>query len=350
MKALVTGGAGFIGAHLVRRLAAEPRSEVEGVVVVDRLTYAGSRERIAGLGDARVRLIELDIVDAAALSGLFQAEEVGAVFHLAAESHVDRSIAGPGDFVRTNVLGTYSVLEAARRRWESLSGAARDVFRLVHVSTDEVFGTLEREEAPFRPDSPACPNNPYAATKAGADMLARAWERTYGLPVATVHPCNVYGPWQHPEKLIPRMILRALEGGRLPLYGRGDQRREWLYVEDACEGVLAAWRRGRPGERYLLGGTGDRANLDVAEAVLERVRRVPGRGKEASVEFVEDRPGHDARYALDAAGAREALDWNAATDWGEGLDRTVQWYVEHEQWAREMEWRAGRWGIGRLRR
>ncbi len=350
MKAAVTGGAGFIGAHLVRRLADEPRYGVGGIVVVDRLTYAGSRERIAGLGDERVRLVELDIVDAGALAGLFQAEEIGAVFHLAAESHVDRSIAGPGDFVRTNVLGTYSVLEAARRRWESLQGAARDEFRMVHVSTDEVFGALGEEEAPFRPDSPARPNNPYAATKAGGDMMVRAWGRTYGLPVATVHPCNVYGPWQHPEKFIPRLILRALEGGRLPVYGKGEQRREWLYVEDVCEGLLAAWLRGRPGERYLLGGTGDRANIQVAEALLDLVRRLSERGREAAVEFVQDRPRHDARYALDAARTREALEWTAATSWEEGLDRTVRWYVENEPWAREMEWRAGRWGIGRLRR
>jgi dTDP-glucose 4,6-dehydratase len=341
MNVVVTGGAGFLGGHLVRSLTEQQPESIDHVVVVDSLTYAGSRERLSGIREDRLQVVELDIRREEALADLFKEEDVEAVFHLAAESHVDRSIAGPADFVGTNVFGTYALLEAVRRRWERLRGPARDNFRLVHVSTDEVFGELSSAGQAFSAESPARPNSPYAATKASADMLVRAWARTYNVPVVTAHPCNVYGPWQHPEKFIPRMILSALEGGRLPVYGEGRQRREWLYAADLCEGLLAVWRRGEPGQRYLLGGTGDIANIDVARAVLERVLRFAGeRSRAASIEFLADRPGHDARYALDGTGARDQLGWTPKTGWEEGLDHTVRWYLNHEDWARGMEQRA----------
>ena len=329
---LVTGGAGFIGSAVVRKLIGESAASV---VVVDCLTYAGNLDSLAPVRqDARFHFERVDICDAPALRAVFDAFRPRAVIHLAAESHVDRSIDGPADFVRTNLLGTYTLLVEARRLWQDLSPEDRSRFRFLHVSTDEVFGSLDPgqladEASAFRP------NSPYAATKAGADHLVRAWHRTYGLPTLTTNCSNNYGPYQFPEKLIPLMILNALEGRQLPVYGTGENVRDWLHVDDHADALLAVLRDGVPGSTYCIGGHNEKRNIDVVRAVcsiLDELRPDPAGSYERLMAFVQDRPGHDLRYALDAGRMERELNWVPGRTFEQGLRSTVAWYLENRSW------------------
>jgi dTDP-glucose 4,6-dehydratase len=332
VSVLVTGGAGFIGSALVRKLVGE---RGVGVVNVDALTYAGNLDSVASVAAHPGYAFErVDVCDAGALRRVFAEHRPSAVVHLAAESHVDRSIDGPGDFVRTNVVGTFTLLEEARRHWSSLQGAERERFRFVHVSTDEVFGSLGpaglfTEESPYRPSSP------YSASKAGSDHLARAWHHTYGLPVVVTNCSNNYGPCQFPEKLIPHVILNALAGRPLPVYGRGENVRDWLFVEDHAEALVRVLEDGLPGETYAIGGSAERRNLDVVRgicALLDEMRPDPAGAHERLVAFVADRPGHDLRYAIDSSRITRELGWRPAESFETGLRRTVRWYLDNPGW------------------
>ncbi len=343
----MTGGAGFIGSAVVRRLVGDGYRRV---VTVDALTYAGHRESLAGAdGAPNHRFVQLDITDAAGVRSLFEEERPDAVLHLAAESHVDRSIDGPEAFVRTNVLGTQHLLDAARRHLATLDGSGRDAFRFLHVSTDEVYGSLAAEGA-FTESSPYRPRSPYAASKAGADHLARAYWHTYGLPVLVTNCSNNYGPYQYPEKLIPLTLLRALAGEPVPVYGDGTNVRDWLHVEDHVDGLLAVLGRGRPGETYLIGGSSERSNLQVVHAILDALADlVPAeRDYRDLIRFVPDRPGHDFRYAVDATRIRRELGWRPQQSFEEGITSTVKWYLEHGDWCTSVT--AGRYRLERLGR
>lgn len=325
---LVTGGAGFIGSAVVIELL---RRTTGPVVVLDLLTYAGGRDNLPD--DPRVQLVEGDIADAECVGRVFRHTAPGRVLHLAAESHVDRSIDGPMVFVRTNLQGTAVLLEAARGYWGGLEGAAREAFRFVHVSTDEVFGSLG-EEGAFDPETPYDPRSPYSASKAGSDHLARAWQHTFGFPVVVTNCSNNYGPRQHPEKLIPHMILRALAGEPLPVYGTGGNVRDWLHVDDHARGLVDAVLRGKPGATYLFGGRSERKNLEVVEALCRLLDvRFPERRPHANqITFVADRPGHDHRYAVDPSSAETGLGWQTRHDFESGLAATLDWYLAHEGW------------------
>ena len=341
---LVTGGAGFIGSAVVRRLVDEGRR----VVTVDKLTYAGS---LASLGDALHhplhRFEQVDVCDAEALRAVFARTSPAAVLHLAAESHVDRSIDAPAEFVRTNVLGTFTVLQESLRYWRALPPESAAGFRVVHVSTDEVYGELGADGR-FAEDSPYRPNSPYAASKAAGDHFARAWHRTYGLPVITTNCSNNYGPYQFPEKLIPLAIRSALAGRPVPVYGRGSNVRDWLYVDDHVRGLLLALERGEPGATYAFGGGEERTTLQMVHAVCALLDELAPRGRPYAelVTHVPDRPGHDFRYAIDARRASDALRWAPAETLGSGLRRTVAWYLEHEEWCERVT--AGRYAGERV--
>jgi dTDP-glucose 4,6-dehydratase len=330
---LVTGGAGFIGANFVLEWCAR---SAEPVVNLDKLTYAGNLANLEALRDnARHVFVQGDVCDRALLRDLFGRHHPRAVVHFAAESHVDRSILGPADFIQTNVLGTFSLLEEARGYWESLDRAKRNAFRFLHVSTDEVYGSLGPDDAPFTESTPFAPNSPYAASKAAADHLVRAWHHTYGLPTLITNCSNNYGPFQFPEKLIPLAIRNALAGERLPIYGDGGNLRDWLYVSDHCEAVRRVLEAGRPGETYNVGGGAEMRNIDVAQklcALLDQARPKPGGSYAEQIEFVADRPGHDRRYAMDAARIRGELGWKPAESFASGLAKTVRWYLEHQDW------------------
>jgi len=323
MRLLVTGGCGFIGSAFLRQALAQDR--VEKVVNVDVLTYSGRRENTAELaGEPRFEQVEADIGDAAAMEALFGRLRPTHVVNLAAESHVDRSLFAARRFVRTNVEGTLCLLEAAR--------ALEDPdLRFLHVSTDEVYGDLDADDDAFRETTPLDPRNPYAATKAGADLLALAFARTHGLWLAVTRSSNNYGPRQYPEKLIPLMITNALQDQPLPVYGDGLNVRDWLWVEDNCAGVWAALERGRAGEVYNLGGESERRNIDVVKGILSALDK-----PESLIQFVKDRPGHDRRYAIDCAKAKEELGFTPGTRFEDGLERTVAWYVDHEDWWRPL--------------
>lgn len=333
---LVTGGAGFIGSAVVRHLI----QETEAIVVtVDKLTYAGHRENLAPVAESsRHHLEQADIADAPAMHRLFQEYEPGGVLHLAAESHVDRSIDGPAAFVQTNVVGTQVLLEAARTYWEDLSGGEKDTFRFLHVSTDEVYGELG-ETGAFTEETPYAPSSPYSASKAGADHLVRAWHRTYGLPVLITNCSNNYGPYQHPEKLIPVVILNALDGEPLPVYGTGENVRDWLYVNDHVHALMQVLREGKVGETYNVGGDCERQNIAVVRQICDILDEVrPGeKSHHDLITFVEDRPGHDWRYAIDASKIKSDLGWAPQVSFEEGLRRTVDWYVEHRDWVRAVQ-------------
>ena len=333
---LITGGAGFIGSALVRQLIEHTEHRI---VNVDCLTYAGNLESLALAREhPRHAFHQVDICDAPALRDVFRREEPDAVLHLAAESHVDRSIDGPAAFVTTNVVGTFTVLEEALRHWRQLSPARRRDFRLVHVSTDEVFGSLG-EEGRFTETTPYAPSSPYSASKAGSDHLARAWQRTYGLPVIVTNCSNNYGPYQFPEKLIPLMILKALAGESLPVYGRGENVRDWLFVEDHARALRAVVADGVPGETYNIGGDCERRNIDVVRAicaVLDELRPDPRGSRERLIEFTTDRPGHDFRYAIDATKVRRELGWTPTETFDTGIRKTVAWYLANPGWTERV--------------
>jgi dTDP-glucose 4,6-dehydratase len=339
---LVTGGAGFIGANFVRYAL-----KVSGarLVVLDKLTYAGSRRSVPA--DPRVRFVEGDIADAALVTTILRDERPGWIVNFAAESHVDRSIDSPRPFLHTNVAGTFELLEAARHQWNDSPAAQRQRFRFLHVSTDEVYGSLPASGS-FSETTPYAPRSPYSASKAAADHFASAYYATYGLPVLITNCSNNYGPFQYPEKLIPLMLLNALEGRPLPIYGDGLNVRDWLFVEDHCEGLLAVLERGKPGEKYNLGGECELTNLALVDrlcALLDELRP-PAQNPQLSRRrlstyaelktFVEDRPGHDRRYAVDTSKIRRELGWQPRHDLAGGLRRTVQWYLENQEWCTAM--------------
>jgi dTDP-glucose 4,6-dehydratase len=330
MKLIVTGGAGFIGSAVVRRAVGEGRQ----VVNLDALTYSASLDNVASVAAAPDYAFErADICDPAAVAAIFERHQPDALMHLAAESHNDRAIDGPIDFVRTNVLGTAVLLEAARLYWAALPPGRREAFRFHHVSTDEVFGALG-ESGAFSEATPYDPNSPYSASKAGADHLVRAWGRTYGLPVVITNCANNYGPFQFPEKLIPTVVVRALEGKTIPVYGDGRQVRDWLHVDDHAEALLTVLDRGRLGETYCIGGDSTRRNIEVVRMLCEALdRHAPANTPHADkITFVTDRPGHDFRYAIDASKIRDELGWTPRTTVPQGLDETVRWYVENQAW------------------
>jgi len=346
---LVTGGAGFIGSALVRQLVAETDLSV---VTVDKLTYAGN---LASLAEAREhprhRFVQADICDASAMRQLFEAHRPVAVYHLAAESHVDRSIDGPGEFIQTNLVGTFQLLQEALRYWRGLDASAQAVFRFLHVSTDEVYGSLGPDGL-FTETTPYDPSSPYSASKAGSDHLARAWQRTYGLPVVITNCSNNYGPYQFPEKLIPLIIRKALEGAPLPVYGKGDNVRDWLYVDDHARALRLAVARGRPGETYNVGGQNERQNIEVVRAIcalLDELRPDAAGKHERLISYVTDRPGHDHRYAIDATKLRRELGWVPQENFDTGLRRTVQWYLGNQRWLDDVTsgaYRGERLGTG----
>ncbi|CAM3037906.1 dTDP-glucose 4,6-dehydratase [Rariglobus hedericola] len=333
MKILVTGGAGFIGSNLVRQLVTEHGHDV---LNVDALTYAGNRHSLADLeGNARHRLVQADICDAAAMQKLFADFAPDWVMHLAAESHVDRSIDGPGAFIQTNITGTFTLLQAARAHFEKLTCEARDRFRFLHVSTDEVYGSLGATGL-FTEETPYDPHSPYSASKAASDHLARAWADTYKLPVLVTNCSNNYGPFQFPEKLIPVVILKALRGEAIPVYGKGENIRDWLYVADHAEALHTVISKGRIGQTYNIGGNNERRNIDLVRllcALLDELRpRADGLSYTKQITFVTDRPGHDLRYAIDATKIKTELGWTPKQDHTSGFRQTVQWYLDNETW------------------
>lgn len=347
MKVIVTGGAGFIGSAVVRYLIEETDWEV---VNLDKLTYAADLTFLEPVsGDPRYRFERVDICDRAALEGLFARHRPDAVMHLAAESHVDRSIDGPADFIQSNIVGTYTLLEAARRYWDGLAGARKRAFRFHHVSTDEVYGSLG-PVGQFVEETPYQPNSPYSASKAAADHLVRAWHKTYGLPVVTSNCTNNYGPRQFPEKLIPLTILNAVAGERLPVYGKGENIRDWLHVEDHARALALILRRGRIGEKYNVSGDCERTNIAVVRRICaildELLPDSPHRPHERLIAFVTDRPGHDERYAMDSTKLRRELGWAPRFDFEDGLRQTIRWYLDNKDWADRI--RAERYGGERL--
>jgi dTDP-glucose 4,6-dehydratase len=334
MKILITGGAGFIGSAVVRRAIADGHE----VVNLDALTYSASLENVASVaGSPRYAFEHADICDADRVKAIFAKHKPDAVMHLAAESHNDRAIDGPLAFVQSNVMGTAVLLEAARAHWNTLSPEKKQAFRFHHVSTDEVFGALG-EDGAFTEETPYDPNSPYSASKAGSDHLVRAWNRTFGLPVVITNCANNYGPYQFPEKLIPTVISRALEGKSIPVYGDGRQVRDWLHVDDHAEALLLVLDKGRLGETYCIGGTPNRRNLEIVQILCAALDRyAPANTAHAEkIEFVADRPGHDFRYAIDASKLKAELGWSAKTALEEGLDETVRWYVENWDWVQRI--------------
>jgi dTDP-glucose 4,6-dehydratase len=332
VKILVTGGAGFIGTSVVRHLLSSGAS----VVNLDKLTYAGSNPPLGPLVEGgRYALEVADIADGAAVARIFARHRPDAVMHLAAETHVDRSIDGPEAFIQTNLIGTFSLLEAARGYWQDLAGEAKAGFRLHHISTDEVFGSLGATGS-FSEETQYRPNNPYSASKAGADHLVRAWHRTYGLPAVTTNCSNNYGPWQFPEKLIPLIILNALDGKKLPVYGAGANVRDWLYVGDHAAALFLVLRQGRLGETYNIGGGEERANIELVRLVCrildDELPQSTFRPHEQLITFVEDRPGHDRRYAMDDRKLRTELGWRPSETLQTGLRKTVRWFLDNRDW------------------
>jgi dTDP-glucose 4,6-dehydratase len=330
MKILITGGAGFIGSAVVRKAIADGHQ----VVNLDVLTYSANLENVASVADSPGYAFEqADICDVEAVRAIFARHKPDAVMHLAAESHNDRAIEGPLDFVRTNVMGTAVLLEAARAHWSSLPPEKKAAFRFHHVSTDEVFGALG-EDGEFSETTPYDPNSPYSSSKAGADHLARAWARTYGMPVVLTNCSNNYGPFQFPEKLIPTVITRALEGKSIPVYGDGRQVRDWLHVDDHAEALLLVLQKGRLGETYCIGGDGTKRNIEVIRMLCEHLDRMApaNTAHAAKIAFVTDRPGHDFRYAIDASKLQTELGWTPRRELLEGLEDTVRWYVENREW------------------
>jgi len=335
---LVTGGAGFIGSNFVIDWLA---ASGERVVNLDKLTYAGNVRNLDCLtGNPRHTFVRGDIADRSLVEGLLSEHQVRAVVHFAAESHVDRSIHGPGDFVDTNIVGTFRLLEATRAYWSTLPPAEKEAFRFLHVSTDEVFGTLSASDPPFAETNQYRPNSPYAASKAASDHLVRGHHHTYGLPVLTTNCSNNYGPWQFPEKLVPLIIANALAGKPLPIYGDGMQVRDWLYVGDHCSAIRRVLDAGRLGEVYCVGGSSEKPNIEVVKtlcAILDKERpRSDGSPYASLITYVKDRPGHDRRYAIDARKISTELGWKPAETFETGLRKTVRWYLDHQDWVADV--------------
>ena len=334
MSILVTGCAGFIGSNFVHVWL---RSHDETLINLDKLTYAGNLQNLQDLrGDARHVFVQGDIGDRELVARLLQEHQPRAVLNFAAESHVDRSIHGPGDFIQTNVVGTFQLLECVRAYWSGLDADRQAAFRFLHVSTDEVYGSLQPNDPPFNERNPYEPNSPYSASKAASDHLVRAWHHTYGLPVLTTNCSNNYGPYHFPEKLIPLVIHNALAGQPLPIYGDGQQVRDWLYVEDHCRAILRVLEAGRLGEIYNIGGWNEKPNLEVVHVLcdtLDALRpRADGQSYRSQITFVKDRPGHDRRYAIDARKIERELGWRPQETFETGIRKTVQWYLDHQDW------------------
>jgi dTDP-glucose 4,6-dehydratase len=339
MTILITGGAGFIGANFVLDWLAQSE---EAVINLDKLTYAGNLETLAGLaGDARYTLVPGDIADGALVASLLAAHRPRAVVNFAAESHVDRSIHGPEDFIQTNVVGTFRLLEAVRAYWAELPADAKADFRFLHVSTDEVYGSLAKDAPAFTEDHRYEPNSPYSASKAASDHLVRAWHHTYGLPVLTTNCSNNYGPYHFPEKLIPLMIVNALAGKALPVYGDGLQVRDWLYVKDHCSAIRRVLEAGRPGEVYNVGGWNEKPNIEIVKtvcALLDEMRpKADGQPYSTQISYVKDRPGHDRRYAIDASKIQRDLGWKPAETFETGVRKTVAWYLANPEWVAHVQ-------------
>jgi len=331
MKLIVTGGLGFIGSAVVRHFAANPEHTV---LNIDKCTYAGNPASVTTVSDLpNYRLAQADIVDAPAMQKLVTEFAPDAILHLAAESHVDRSIDGPGEFIQTNVVGTFSMLQAARDYWAKLPAARQSAFRFVHVSTDEVFGSLGDDGA-FTETTPYQPSSPYSSSKAGSDHLARAWHHTYDMPVIVTNCSNNYGPYQFPEKLIPLVSLKCMAGERIPVYGKGDNVRDWLFVDDHVSALERVLERGVPGETYNIGGECELSNLEVVKSICRIVDELKpdGAPREQLIEFVTDRPGHDFRYAMNIEKIRRELDWKPAENFSSGIEKTVRWYMENTGW------------------
>ena len=340
---LVTGGAGFIGANFVLDwLTGQGATGGEAVVNLDKLTYAGNLETLAGLaGDTRHEFVEGDIGNMALVAALLKKHCPRAIVNFAAESHVDRSIDSPGEFIQTNIVGTFLLLEAVKAHWLTLDAVDKAAFRFLHVSTDEVYGSLGRDDSAFVETNRYEPNSPYSASKAASDHLVRAYHHTYNLPVLTTNCSNNYGPFHFPEKLIPLVIVNALAGKPLPVYGDGQQIRDWLYVSDHCSAIRAVLARGRVGEVYNVGGWNEKTNISIVTTIctlLDELRpRADGQGYAAQIKYVDDRPGHDRRYAIDAAKIHTELGWRPAENFDTGIRKTVQWYLAHPQWVANVQ-------------
>jgi len=349
MKFLVTGGAGFIGSAVIRHLI---NNTDHAVVNVDKLTYAGNLHSLESVSDSdRYAFEQIDICDADAVKRVYNEHQPDIIMHLAAESHVDRSIDGPGEFIQTNIVGTYTLLDQARDYWNSLEGEKKEQFRFHHISTDEVYGDLEGTDDLFTETTPYAPSSPYSASKASSDHLVRAWQRTYGLPTLVTNCSNNYGPYHFPEKLIPLIILNALEGKPLPVYGKGDQIRDWLYVEDHARALVLVATKGEIAETYNIGGHNEKQNIDVVKTICKILdEKVPANNNlkakannpqlqhyEELVTFVTDRPGHDVRYAIDASKIARELGWEPEETFDTGLEKTVQWYLDNEAWWRAVQ-------------
>jgi dTDP-glucose 4,6-dehydratase len=333
----VTGGAGFIGSNFVLNLL---NAEKVKIINYDKLTYAGNLETLAPVSDNPNHIfVQGDICDRESIRALLDEHQPDCIVNFAAESHVDRSIDDPGEFIQTNIVGTYELLQAARAYWKELQGAAHEAFRFLHVSTDEVYGSLG-DTGFFTESTAYAPNSPYAASKAASDHLVRAFHKTYGLPLLTTNCSNNYGPYQFPEKLLPLMIANALSGKPLPIYGDGQQVRDWLYVQDHCEAILTVLQKGRTGEIYNIGGNNEKANLDVVHSLCslldEMVPNSPHLPHKSLITFVEDRPGHDRRYAIDASKIRDELGWTPNETFSTGLRKTVAWYLENSEWVEQV--------------